>query len=465
MFNENYTVIKRFLLLLFVYGAVNFDYAEGMTWPPTTPPPTTAPTSPSMTVWTTTSPSMTVWTTTTPPATTTVWTTTTALTTIVPGTTTISSPTLTDHDFAKLLTKDFLSDIDERIIPVNNKSNPIQIKTAFVPVSLIEFDTTNQKFSMLGYMRVVWYEETISWDEDDYGGIKHMIVPSTTVWRPTITIHKAYNGKGLVGNKLTDQIRIGQTGHIQWVPKGTYSVVCDVDIRYYPFDEQICKIVYYAADESIDRVELNHNDEVLMRSLNKNENAAWKIHKVERNKFIRSNNYHIEIIFYLSRRPNYAMYTLIVPLLMLSALNVCMFLVPIESGEKGGFAITIFLSYGIYISILSDKLPHNSLQTSFFIVFLTLLLVFSVVSVLYSVIEAKLVVSIGAKHCLLGCFCSQNKCKPGNDSNETTKKSKTWSDVFRKLDIIIFVVYVILILVISITFFCMMARQISKDKD
>lgn len=242
-----------------------------------------------------------------------------------------------------------------------------------------------------------------------------------------------------------------------------FSVVCDVDIQYYPFDEQFCKIIYYIADETIDTVELNHDSEVPLTEIN--ENSAWKLLGVSRKKVVQSNNYYIEIEFHLSRRPNYATFTLVVPLLMLASLNMCIFLVPIESGEKGGLAITVFLSYGIFISILSDKLPHNSLQTSFFVVFITLLLVLSVLSVLYSVIQAKLVVSIGANNSVFGCFRVRNPKLNGNQSGEgQLRKHMSWAAFFQKMDIVIFIVFVVIVLIASAGFFCVMLRRITKDK-
>ena len=36
--------------------------------------------------------------------------------------------------------------------------------------------------------------------------------------------------------------RINNTGGVHWEPGGIFLTTCDIDIRYFPFDEQACPI-------------------------------------------------------------------------------------------------------------------------------------------------------------------------------------------------------------------------------
>ena len=76
--------------------------------------------------------------------------------------------------------------------------------------------------------------------------------------------------------------------------------------------------------------------------------------------------------------------------MFLSALNVGVFMVPVDSGEKGSIAVTIFLSYGVFITTISDELPHNSLDIAYILIYIFLLLLFSVLAVVYSYVESYL---------------------------------------------------------------------------
>ena len=194
---------------------------------------------------------------------------------------------------------------------------------------------------------------------------------------------------------------------------------------------------------------------------------------------------------------------------MLSFLNICVFLVPIGSGEKGSFCITIFLSYGIFVTIVSDTLPHNSLQVSYFVLFLIVLLMLSVLSVFYTIIQAKVVAAFGDQECKLTlCFCrKKRKIHPDDsqnssvvtlqdvDDNDDDKKvpsvividcvqdlkkecqSKdgvaaegpkekhvfTWAMFFQTLDTVLFCIFFVLILVSSSVFFSLMMQRIGSS--
>jgi hypothetical protein len=216
------------------------------------------------------------------------------------------------------------------------------------------------------------------------------------------------------------------------------------------------------------------------------ENSAWKITSLSKRKYLLYNTYHIDIEFQLQRRANFATFTLIMPLLMLAFLNICVFLVPVGSGEKGSFAITIFLSYGIFVTIVSDTLPDNSLQISYFLLFIIVLLFMSVLSVVYTIIQAKLMSSMGDKECGIKCLQPRKPvimkptpfdptkgytddendpadCKPVS-RNDEDDEIYTWAMFLEKLDVILFIIFFALVLLATSAFFSLMLQRVSEDK-
>ncbi|KAL4238066.1 Neuronal acetylcholine receptor subunit [Mactra antiquata] len=397
------------------------------------------------------------------------------LTTTSPTTTTDPVPP-TGMYYMKQLMSEFTDDVDTKIRPVVNQSKAIHVHTKFVPMSILHFDTTDQKFSILAYFRVFWTDEFISWKPKLYNNIVFFKVPTTDLWKPNLIIEKAANGNGIVGNEISDTITVSWNGELQWVPDGTYSVVCEVNIQYYPFDEQVCTISYYMADETASTLELTHDAEVTTEELN--ENAAWALTRLDVKTFIRNDVFIVKVDFHLRRRPNFSAFTLIAPLLMLAFLNMCIFLVPADSGEKGGIAITIFLSYGIFISIISESLPNNSIQTSYFLILITVLLILSVLSVFYVIFQAKMVASRGIKESLVDCFIpefmkgkkkidgaqkSMNQFVNANASLKNDDVSTAWKLIFQKIDMIIFFIILLIAVAVTATFFCLMTKKISES--
>lgn len=65
------------------------------------------------------------------------------------------------------------------------------------------------------------------------------------------------------------------------------------------------------------------------------------------------------VIEVMGKRVLYVLNT-IIPVVMLSLLNVLVFLLPASSGEKMALAVTVLLSFTVYLSIISEVMPKTS---------------------------------------------------------------------------------------------------------
>ena len=107
--------------------------------------------------------------------------------------------------------------------------------------------------------------------------------------------------------------------------------------------------------------------------------------------------------YILRRRPEFVIYTTVVPLVLLSVLNACVVLVPVSSGEKGSIAVTLFLSYCVYLTAIGQTLPPNSLKSSYLLLYMTIVQCFSALTMLFSIVETRMYIT-GNIHAL-SCIC------------------------------------------------------------
>jgi nicotinic acetylcholine receptor len=218
------------------------------------------------------------------------------------------------------------------------------------------------------------------------------------------------------------------------------------------------------SDETEATVVLNHNTDVTLEEFT--DNTAWDVKQVETKQITKYNTSFINISFHVHRRAGFVTFTLIMPLLMLAFLNICIFLVPIGSGEKGTFSITIFLSYGIFITVVSNTLPPNSLQISYFVLFITVLLFLSVLTVFYTVLQAKLIAVFGDKRCTWAFIIPSKGVRHGCDIHDEleeiedvekcggneVEKPYTWAMVLQRIDTFIFIVLLTIVTVVTFLF-------------
>ena len=281
-----------------------------------------------------------------------------------------------------------LKKYDTRVRPRKNLSHPINVSGNFVLQGVFDLDTATQRLSILGYFLVMWKDELLVWNASLHGGIEEIKLPINQIWVPPLRLSLTHEGKGKIGDP-DDVAIIHSDGHAWLATDNTYNLICDVDIRYYPFDKQNCAFYVYIATRGTAEIDITNFTAELSSEYFK-QNTEWKILKI---RSVRKDYLSLAFVYIyleLERRYAFILYTTVYPLVFLSALNVGVFLVPVDSGEKGSIAVTIFLSYGVFITTISDELPHNSLDIAFMLIYIFLLLLLSVLAVVYSYVESYL---------------------------------------------------------------------------
>ena len=388
-----------------------------------------------------------------------------------------ASETPADTD-VRALFDHLLNGYDTRIRPTANQSKAVIVSVHFAVTNILDFQTASQKFDVLGYFLFTWTDEFLIWNASHYSGVTVMKIPHSQVWTPTIIISKVYGGESKVGHS-SDRVAVSSDGSVMWQPEGTYNIICEVQITYYPFDEQTCTLTFYVSDESLLEVELTADNLGGVRTDKFSENSEWKLLEVYAQRREEYGAYMMDINFALGRRFEFIVFTVIAPLIILSILNLCVFLVPIESEEKGSFSVTIFLSYGVFVSEISSSLPHNSLNLPYLLIYMLLLLIFSVLTVIYAIVQSRIFTLKADQPVQFACCFSTcrktTKVVPvtipvqTNSMYEKEKQSDsmpvadqtqmTWRELLRKVDFIAFSVFLVVILFSTTYFFFSMINS------
>ena len=284
------------------------------------------------------------------------------------------------------LNKELLKNYDTRVIPRKNISQSIDVLAIFLLQGVLELDTVSQKLSILGYYTLLWKNEILVWDASLHGGIDYIKLPIDQVWVPPLRLSLTYGGKGKIGNS-DNIVELYSDGKTMLTTDNTYNVFCDVNIKVYPFDKHDC--VFYVFITQMNSLDVNiTNFTAELSSIYFKENTEWKVVRFLSTRLVFLSYVTIRINLELERRLEFILFTTICPLVLLSVINVGVFLVPVNSGEKGSISVTIFLSYSVFITTISEELPRNSLNISYILIYILLLLMLSVLAVVYSFIQS-----------------------------------------------------------------------------
>lgn len=100
-------------------------------------------------------------------------------------------------------------------------------------------------------------------------------------------------------------------------------------------------------------------------------------------------SYESSIVFTikLKRKPLFVMISIFLPVLLLCILNLFTFQLPCSGGEKSGFAVTIFLSFAVLLTIVTATMPENSEYVALFSLYMVFLTFLSTVIAMVVLLE------------------------------------------------------------------------------
>lgn len=170
-------------------------------------------------------------------------------------------------------------------------------------------------------------------------------VPSTS---SPLTLIVLCSADGNFEVTLATKTTLDYTGRVEWRPPAIYKSSCEIDVEYFPFDEQTCVMKFGSWTYDGFQVDLRHVDEsngtnVVDIGIDLTEfytSVEWDILEVPA---IRNEKFYtccdepyLDITFNITMRRKTLFYTvnLIIPCMGISFLTILVFYLPSDSGEK-----------------------------------------------------------------------------------------------------------------------------------
>lgn len=294
-----------------------------------------------------------------------------------------------NHDHPEYLLFDKLfNDYNPDVRPTLEYQNTLLVNVSVNLIALHSLEERSQTLSATVWIDLEWIDVHLTWNRSEYNSIQTIIVPADKVWIPDICVtNEVTNNKCLVRSD-DEKVLLEHTGKVTIWWNKEVKTGCDVDISQYPFDRQNCSIqvgTWYSVDEKIKLVK-KFNELDLD---NYTPNEEWDIiySNVTEIPVVDELNYtDIQFSIVIDRKPLFYLYSTVLPILLLSVLNMVCFVVPVESGEKIGMTMAIFLTFAVFMTMISSSIPRSSEHVFKFGIFMTMHLLMSGSTILLEVL-------------------------------------------------------------------------------
>ncbi|KAB1284197.1 5-hydroxytryptamine receptor 3C [Camelus dromedarius] len=262
-------------------------------------------------------------------------------------------------------------------------------RKAFPPVTNFSLPThVNISFTLYAILEVIWYNPFIRWNPKECGGIRKLSMAAENLWLPDIFIEEFMD----VDKTPTGLMAyVNSDGRIKYNKPMRVVSICNLDIFYFPFDEQNCTFTFSSFIYTVENMVLGMDKDV-QEILKTSQNIIWSkgewvlqgIHQRMKKTAMGTNEYD-QIIFHVAirRRPRLYVINLLVPSSFLMAIDALSFFLPAESGNRAPFKMTLLLGYNVFLLMMNDLLPASG--TPLISVYFALCLSLMVVSLLETI--------------------------------------------------------------------------------
>ncbi|XP_048726988.2 neuronal acetylcholine receptor subunit alpha-2-like [Ostrea edulis] len=395
----------------------------------------------------------------------------------------------TDSAFSANITEvetlytNLLSGYNKYVRPLTSTSVPVYVNATFSLVGIQEFDEVNGKFSVIGFFTITWSDSRLAWTPLLYSNLSTIELPESQLWIPNLTLINSYDrieglGRGIV------PVTVTSTGMAYWSPGDVISSTCDIDVTYYPFDTQSCSMMLTCWGFTPTAIVTQAQDTQISLDYF-SEHGTWELLDKKLNTFLTSTSSFISIDMKLKRRPAFAVINIVLPMVFMVVLNLLVFVLPVESGERVSYSITVLLAIAVFLTLVGDNLPKTSKPTAMLSYFLladlvlsSLICVFVILglTIYYKDDSEKPVPNIIARIVKFCCHSqkwtgrikNQTIVEPYKDNSADKKFSLpdydeedgdevkvTWKMVSNCFDWIVFVTCLLVIVILTILYFSM----------
>ncbi|EHB12547.1 5-hydroxytryptamine receptor 3E, partial [Heterocephalus glaber] len=266
-------------------------------------------------------------------------------------------------------------------------------RKAFHPVISLEVRVQVNISFTTAILDVVWDNPLIRWSPEECEGIRKMSVLARNLWLLDIFIVelcvlRAVESQEETPSPSTSRAHhtclplhfscstekektprgltafVSNEGHIQFKKPMKVPSLCNLDIFYFPFDQQNCTLTFCSRLYTADNLILGMEKEVWeMAAASQNivpVHGEWKLLSITKAtpKTAMDTHLHDQIVFYVAikRRLRFYVLHLLVPSGLLVAIDALSFFLPTENVNLTPFKTALLLAYIVFLLLMNDLL-------------------------------------------------------------------------------------------------------------
>ncbi|XP_006814290.1 neuronal acetylcholine receptor subunit alpha-2-like [Saccoglossus kowalevskii] len=306
-----------------------------------------------------------------------------------------------DLDARTALFHDLFNDYDKDVLPTgsfNDNNNtiilPVNVSFGLGINEIGDVDINGGTISATVFWQMSWEDRRLEWEYEQYNDILAIIVPISKIWKPDIAI---FNGESHI---LIDEptAKLSSTGRVDYSPPYQMKTSYIPDLRYFPYDEQVCRYKFGSWAYSGNYINLTLMDETYPVLFNDfwTPNKWTVVNTWARRNAIRyacCNSLYYDAVFFIKIKRRQASFygsCVVIPSILVTLMTLLVFGLPPASQEKMTLNMTILLCQIIFMWMIFTTVSQPTILSSY--------LLFSIFMVTLAISETTIVYNVYHRH-------------------------------------------------------------------
>uniref|UniRef100_A0A8C0MCX4 Cholinergic receptor nicotinic alpha 7 subunit n=1 Tax=Canis lupus familiaris TaxID=9615 RepID=A0A8C0MCX4_CANLF len=268
-------------------------------------------------------------------------------------------------EFQRKLYKELVKNYNPLERPVANDSQPLTVYFSLSLLQIMDVDEKNQVLTTNIWLQMSWTDHYLQWNMSEYPGVKTVRFPDGLIWKPDILLYNSADER--FDATFHTNVLVNSSGHCQYLPPGIFKSSCYIDVRWFPFDVQQCKLKFGSWSYGGWSLDLQMQEADISGYI---PNGEWDLVGIPGK---RSEKFYecckepypdVTFTVTIRRRTLYYGLNLLIPCVLISALALLVFLLPADSGEKISlaqyFASTmIIVGLSVVVTVIVLQYHHH----------------------------------------------------------------------------------------------------------
>eukprot|EP00112_Aurelia_sp_Birch-Aquarium-sp1_P001712 Seg1186.9 transcript_id=Seg1186.9/GoldUCD/mRNA.D3Y31 product="Neuronal acetylcholine receptor subunit alpha-6" protein_id=Seg1186.9/GoldUCD/D3Y31 len=286
---------------------------------------------------------------------------------------------------ATFLVKNLLHNYSKYAKPTLKASSTVDVTFGIELVQIVTIMMPNQVLKSKIWVRMKWTNELLTWNPNDYDGIKSVKLDADSVWTPDIQLYNQFDetesrastdDNGLL---FKTQVSLDHNGATTWNAPATFISTCRLDVSNFPYDTQNCHMKFGPWNNDISSINMTA-DNLNVVTNTYMESTEWELISATKQRHIVKYECceypysDITINIRVRRKPLFYWFNFVIPYAMLLFSLWVGYFVPPQSSERISLSLTILLAFSILVQATSVYLPRSSELPSLSILYFVVML-------------------------------------------------------------------------------------------